>query len=111
MSVHLTAIIIGLMGDSLTFFGSSLLAWDALKPEKAFQEEQKVITVRRHPALAKLTIEMDGEVLSSDDDIKLVLMHRRAKKARIGYVLLALGFAALLATRLLELAEYLGWLS
>jgi hypothetical protein len=103
MSVHLTTIILGLSGDTLTFIGSTLLALDALRPERAFREEQRVITVRSHPALAKLTVEMDGRTLVNDEDVKLVFMHRRANKAKLGYVLLAVGFAALLVTRLLEL--------
>jgi hypothetical protein len=105
MSAHLAAIILGFSGDILTFAGSALLAVDALWPEKPFEEEEQVIKLRKNPALEKLPIEIDGRILASDKDVRLVFMHRRAKKAIAGFVLIAIGFLALLVTRGLEAAR------
>ncbi len=101
LGVHYPAAI-GFLGDGSTFAGSLLLAWDALWPARELQDVKQVIAVRSAPALAKLTIDMDGQTLTTDEDVKLVFLLRRAQKAKVGAVLLAIGFAALLTARLIE---------
>jgi hypothetical protein len=100
-SVHYP-LVIAVIGDGSTFMGSLLLAWDVLWPEKDVQDIKRVMAVRTAPPLAKLTIDMNGRNIATPDDVKLVFMLRRARKAKVGAVLLAIGFAALLTVRLIE---------
>ena len=94
--------VIGVFGDSATFAGSYWLARDAIKREQEFTRIRNVIARRKLPSIADLKLDMEGIILSSDDDVERAFIRFSARRAIWGCVLLAIGFFALLLVRVIE---------
>jgi hypothetical protein len=93
--------IFGVAGDALTFVGSVLLAWDALRREARVQSEQ-----RQEGAVSELPPAVPIFVQSvrlSRDGLKRLLARAEAARAKLGAIVLCLGFACLLTSRVLEI--------
>ena len=97
--------IIGLLGDLLTFSGGLFLALDAVQKEKEFNKIKRVAAALRTPYLAKLKVEIEGLIISDDQDVERAFIRHSARKAVVGCVVLTLGFLLLLAARILEIAN------
>jgi hypothetical protein len=95
---------IGVGGDVATFVGGLVLAFDALNREKEFGRIRTVTgTALRTGALARLKIDLNGVILTDEDDIERAFIRQSARKAIWGCGFLAVGFLLLLSAHLIEL--------
>src|SRR5277367_3356382 len=100
MCIERLRLICGIIGDSLTFLGGAILAWDALQALEAYKDRRILAeSVRR---LAGLKVEDDdGNVLANEEDVDVSDLRRAKRRAQVGFAILASGFFFLLVTRLL----------
>jgi hypothetical protein len=97
------AAIVGLAGDTLTLGGGLLLALDAIRKEKDFDEIKELAKTVKDPRLARLRLVMEGVELSSESGPEKAILRRSAWRAKWGCILLLIGFAVLVASRLIEI--------
>ena len=96
--------IIGLLGDTLTFSGGLVLAWDAVQKENEFDKIKKIAATLSSPSMARLHVEMEGVLISDEADIERAFLRVSARKAVWGCRVLAAGFFLLILSRIFELA-------
>ena|SRR5271166_6051084 len=92
----------GLVGDSLTFIGSAILALDAILKEREFNKSKALLETITYRSLAKVTLERNGIVLKNEDDVELLLIRSSVRRGIIGGCILTTGFLCLLIARLGE---------
>ena len=96
---------VGLCGDIFTFAGGVILAIDAAQQERRFKKVRERVKMYLHsPELMRLKISVSGIVVSSKEDIELPFIRHSALLAKIGTILLVVGFGFLLAARSLMIA-------
>ena len=103
MPDHLLAPIVGLFGDTLTFAGGTILAWDAVQQDKQFRKIRRLAETLAAPELVHLRVEVEGVVIADERDIEHAFIRHSARRALIGAITLAFGFGFLFATRWLEI--------
>ena len=92
--------LVGLVGDSLTFIGSALLALDAILKERGFNRSKSLLETITNPALAKVTLERNGIVLKNEDDVELLLIRSSVRRGIWGgNCILTIGFLCLSIAR------------
>lgn len=94
---------IGVFGDSVTFAGGLLLAFDAAHREREFARIVKITSVVKE--MSQIQIELGGRIIKDKDDVETVFIHRSSVKAFIGCVLLSIGFLFLLLVRISEICK------
>jgi hypothetical protein len=94
---------IGLAGDAMTFLGGAILALDAVNQEKEAQRIRRISRTIESPGFKKLLIEIDGATIKGEKDVEAAFLHRSARIAKRGFVILNVGFLLLIASRLTEL--------
>jgi hypothetical protein len=98
--MSLTAIL-GIVGDSLTFTGGVILAFDALRRETEFRRRKELDKAVESLKGIKLT--QNGIVVLNDESTELVFIRQSVRRALWGAGILMIGFLFLLATRFAEL--------
>jgi hypothetical protein len=92
---------LGVCGDTLTFVGSLVLAIDAARQERRFKKvRERVRTYLDSPELMQLKVSVDGVVVTSKEDVELPFIRHSAMLAKIGSILLVVGFGFLLSAHL-----------
>lgn len=94
---------IGLVGDTLTFCGGLLLAYDAIKKETEFNRKTGMVKAGTNPLLARLHFVKGGLEITDESNAELFFIRRSALLASIGCVILSVGFACLFVARACEL--------
>lgn len=94
--------ILGFMGDFLTFAGGVLLAIDAVMAERKFKEFRGWVTTIKDPSLAKVILTREGVRLKHEEDVERSFVRQSAKLARSGMITLAAGFLCLFLSRVSE---------
>jgi len=90
---------VGLFGDGATFAGGLVLALDALHKEREIKDIRRIVSTLKSPVIARLKVEMEGVILTDEDDVQIAFLRRSARKALLGCALLTVGFLALLLAR------------
>ncbi len=103
MPDHSLAPILGLIGDTLTFAGGTILAWDAARQDKQFRKIRKLAETLAAPELVHLKVEVEGVVIADEKDIEQAFIRHSARRALVGAITLAVGFGFLFATRWVEI--------
>jgi hypothetical protein len=98
-------IILGLVGDALTFTGGFILALDVLRREQEFRKTKALRKTVQSLKGIKLT--QDGITLVNDQDVDLVFIRQSVLRSLKGVVFLTLGFVSLLAARIIEVIAQL----
>jgi len=94
------AMILGFLGDVLTFGGGIVLSWDALKRGKEFKQ----ITGLQHAVakLAGLRLTSGGISIFDDNSTELLFIRKSVRRAKWGTLIITCGFLCLLASRIVE---------
>jgi hypothetical protein len=92
----------GFVGDFLSFLGGTILALDAILEERRLQGIRNWQRTIAAPELAGVVLTRTGVKLKSKDDVELSFVRQSAKRAALGAVILALGFACLFISRCTE---------
>ena len=99
---------IGLCGDILTFAGAVMLAIEALEREKEFNTIRRSVETLGDKAIGQFRWSMRGlevDAGPNSGNVKRVFLHRSARMAKYGCVVLAIGFLFLVAARVMELGK------
>jgi hypothetical protein len=93
-----TPVALGYFGDTINFVAAILLAWDPLRRKRVYLKQQ---------ADAKLPPEVEfmdhkNKPVPRGEVLERVLVSGETNRTRLGYVLLIVGFIALLGARVLE---------
>lgn len=96
---------LGLAGDALTFVGGLILAVDSALQARRFRNIRDRVKTYLSPELLQLRVEVDGVVITDKADIELPFIRHSAALAKLGSILLSLGFGCLLTARLFELPK------
>jgi hypothetical protein len=97
--------IIGLFGDFFTFVGGIVLAWDVLRGPAHMERAHKIEEVLNRPSMKNRIVIIKGVRIEDTKGIDRVFIHLASRNAKIGSILLAIGFFLLLIHRVLELSE------
>jgi hypothetical protein len=100
--VHSAAALFGFAGDGLTFCGGLILAIDAARQEKRFRKMRGKVHTYLAPEFLRLKVEEEGVLITDEKDIELTFIRHSVWWAKVGTVLLTVGFTFLLITRSLE---------
>jgi hypothetical protein len=100
---HSLAPWLGLFGDTVTFIGGIILAIEAARQHKQFQEIQQMAKTLTSPQLVHLKVEVEGVLITDHKDIERAYIRHSARRALIGAVALAIGFGFLFLKGLAEI--------
>ena len=99
---------LGLAGDIMTFSGSIVLAWDVVQSEQQFKKAKTLADELGNGWLDQLPLRLEGLDLKNKTDIQLAFIRRTSRKAMAGFILLVIGFALLLSSRVTHVICGLG---
>ncbi len=99
--------VLGGIGDFLTVVAGGFLAWDAVRGEKHFARMQNITSAMQHPTMRGVLVEIDGNAIRGPEDVERIFVKRTSRNAKIGFVLLLVGFAFLFGCRMTEIIELL----
>jgi len=97
------SIILGFLGDALTFGGGILLSLDALKRGREFKTTkglQKAVA-----NLHGIELTSGGVRIFDDDSTELLFIRKSVRRAKWGTVIITSGFLCLLASRIVEVLK------
>ena len=94
------SIILGFLGDVLTFGGGIVLSWDALKRGKEFKKTKGLQEAVAR--LAGIDLRSGGVKIFDDDSTELLFIKKSVRRAKWGTVIITSGFLCLLASRIVE---------
>jgi hypothetical protein len=103
--MSMPSIILGLIGDALTFGGGTVLACDAIKGKTHYKRAKTIKLALDDPVLKGRLVEIEGKAIDTPEAVDEVFIHFSSLRAKIGYVILAFGFLFLLAQRISELCS------
>ena len=91
------ATFLGYAGDSLTFAGGLVLAWDALMRDREFKKQQQLgKTVYE---LKGIRLTSNGIKLTGPDDVERVFIRQSVRRALVGTIIMTIVFILLLCSR------------
>ncbi len=93
---------VGLIGDTLTFVGGLILAFDAVNRAREFEKIRRISKVLAS-GIHRLIVEVEGKTVEEEADIEAVFLRRSARFAAVGFAFLAFGFVGILAYRIMEI--------
>jgi hypothetical protein len=94
------AMMLGFVGDTLTFLGGLILSMDALGREREFRKQKDwVATIKEFKGVE---LSRRGIRLLDENSVELVFIRLSVTRSIWGTVVVTLGFVALLASRILE---------
>ncbi|MFZ0313687.1 MAG: hypothetical protein WAL85_13345 [Candidatus Korobacteraceae bacterium] len=91
------ATILGFAGDTLTFVGGLVLAWDALMRDREFKKQQQLGEVVHE--LKGIKLATGGIKLTGPNDVERVFIRQSVRRAFWGTAVMTLGFILLLCSR------------
>jgi hypothetical protein len=97
------SMILGFLGDSLTFGGGILLSWDALQRGSEFKKIKGLQTVVAK--FAGIDIRSGGIKIFDDNSTELLFIRKSVRRAKWGTVIITCGFLCLLASRITEVLK------
>jgi hypothetical protein len=92
------AAFLGFAGDSLTFAGGVVLAWDALMRDREFKKQQQLGDVALND-LKDIRLTSRGIRLTGPDDVERVFIRQSVRRALVGTIIMTIGFILLLCSR------------
>jgi hypothetical protein len=101
----ITPIVVGLMGDVLTFVGAGILALEAFSAEKELRKRRgsEIMISSGDLQETGMMVRIGDHRVKTLGELEELLVHSRAVRGRWGLLLVTLGFLLLVAHRLLEL--------
>jgi len=103
MELHL---ILGFVGDFLTFLSGGVLAWDAVYAEKEFVAVTEITEGLAGSELKGIEVNLGGKIVENATGVERFFRRQTSRKATIGCILLGVGFAVLLAARIAEFVNH-----
>lgn len=97
------SMILGFLGDLMTFGGGILLSWDALQRGKEFKSIsglQKAVA-----KLAGINVTSGGITIFDNDSTELLFIRKSVRMAKWGTVIITAGFLCLLGSRIAEILK------
>jgi hypothetical protein len=95
-------VVLGVVGDTLTFIGGAVLAWDAIRREREFQKRKDMVAGLQD--LKDINFVQNGIPLINEMAAELVFVRQSVRRSKWGAGILTLGFIFLLCTRIVETA-------
>ena len=94
--------ILGFIGDFLTFAGGVVLAVDAALEEQKLKKMRAWIETIEAPELAQVILSRQGIQLKTKDEVERSFIRQSARHAKIGMIVLSIGFLFLFSSRISE---------
>jgi hypothetical protein len=99
--------LLGFIGDSLTFVGGGILALDAVLEERKLQHVNLSIATVDDLASVKVVLSRQGVQLKTKDDVELSFVRQSVRRAKAALLILTFGFLLLFTACLTEWREQL----